>query len=502
VTRATAEHAAADDAHATWRRATTRSAQPAFDLLALRGLGRVLRWRHSRTLIALPLFLLSVAMVLHGLLGPQIPERNLATSLTWVAYRGAVVLALVAIGNLFCLACPFMIPRELLRRFVRPRRSWPRALRRKWPAIVLFALFLFVYQLFDLWRSPLWTALLVVGYFAAAAIVDALFKQASFCKYVCPVGQFNFVASTLSPTELVPRDPETCVSCRTVDCLKGTRPGGRGSAPVRRGCELALFVPQKIGNMDCTLCLDCVYACPHDNIALAVRTPGAELWTDAPRSGIGTPSKRVDLGALALLFTFGALLALFATASPLAAVESAIGRVLGTAREAPALATIFIAALLLEPVILVGGAAWATRRLVGRAEMPLAALAARFAHALVPLGFGLWIAYYVPPVLAGAWTLPPAIGDALARVGIAAATPPRGPAPALAPDVVVAISMLVATLGVIGSLVVARRIAGSVAPERPLRAFAPWATLAGLLWLAATWLLGHPASSHAGPLGG
>ena len=31
-----------------------------------------------------------------------------------------------------------------------------------------------------------------------------------------------------------------------------------------RGCELALVQPRKVGNMDCTFCMDCVRACPHD----------------------------------------------------------------------------------------------------------------------------------------------------------------------------------------------------------------------------------------------
>ena len=44
---------------------------------------------------------------------------------------------------------------------------------------------------------------------------------ASFCKYFCPIGQFNFVASTCSPFELRIRDAATCQSCRTVDCIKG-----------------------------------------------------------------------------------------------------------------------------------------------------------------------------------------------------------------------------------------------------------------------------------------
>ena len=61
----------------------------------------------------------------------------------------------------------------------------------------------------------------------------------------------------------------------------------------------------KVGNLDCTFCLDCVYACPHGNVGLVGRMPGAELSADAPRSGVGRPSRREDWAALAVVFTFG-----------------------------------------------------------------------------------------------------------------------------------------------------------------------------------------------------
>ncbi|MFN2186247.1 MAG: FesM, partial [Anaerolineae bacterium] len=78
----------------------------AIDLVELPGLGRFLRWRHARAALAFPLLFLAALMVFDGLLGPQLAPKNLATVLTWVHYRGLVVLALLLAGNLFCLACP------------------------------------------------------------------------------------------------------------------------------------------------------------------------------------------------------------------------------------------------------------------------------------------------------------------------------------------------------------------------------------------------------------
>ena len=102
---------------------------------ALPLIGDLLKWRHARTLLQIPLFIISVAMILHGLFGPALAPRNLATTLTWVHFRGALVLVLLFAGNFFCLACPFMLVRNLARKFFRPVRNWPRRLRNKWFSI-------------------------------------------------------------------------------------------------------------------------------------------------------------------------------------------------------------------------------------------------------------------------------------------------------------------------------------------------------------------------------
>jgi hypothetical protein len=110
-----------------------------------------LRWKHARTCFQLPLFALAILLIVHGLAGPQLAPKNLATLGVWVHYRGALVLALLAAGNLFCLGCPLVLARDVVRRFVQPRLEWPRALRNKWLAIALLALVLYAYEAFDWW---------------------------------------------------------------------------------------------------------------------------------------------------------------------------------------------------------------------------------------------------------------------------------------------------------------------------------------------------------------
>src|SRR5262249_36234012 len=151
-----------------------------------------------------------------------------------------------------------------------------------------------LYELFDLWSSPWWTAWLIIFYFLGVLLIDGVFKHASFCKFVCPIGQFNFVASTISPLEVKVRDQSVCLDCGTKDCIRGKRDPSDKLHVIQRGCELALFQPLKAGNMDCTFCLDCVHACPHDNVGIMSRLNTVELMTDPPRSGVGYFSRRKD----------------------------------------------------------------------------------------------------------------------------------------------------------------------------------------------------------------
>jgi ferredoxin len=451
-------------------------------------LGRFLRWRHARTAMQLPLFALAVLMIVHGLFGPQLSARNSASLLTWVHFRGGVLIALLVAGNLFCMACPFMLPREIARRFLKPAFHWPRRLRNKWLSLALFVLVLFAYELFDLWSSPRWTAGLILAYFGGALAVDGLFKKASFCKWVCPIGQFNFVTSTLSPLEVKVADPDVCSRCETLDCITGTRHAG---VITQRGCELMLFQPQKQGNMDCTFCLDCVHACPHDNVALATRLPGSELWTDPRRSGVGFFSRRKDLSALVVVFTFGALLNAFGMVSPVYALESWLAARMGTSHEAPVLGVIFLLLLVVEPALLLGLAAGLTRW-GARMRDALLPLAARFSYALVPLGVGIWMAHYSFHLFTSLLTFIPVIQSAFVDLGLPLLGQPAWQLGGLSPGWVHPLEMGFLGLGLLGSLLVAWRIAGREAPARTVAAFLPWAGLCLLLWISAVWLMGQP----------
>jgi ferredoxin len=457
-------------------------------------IGSLLKQRHARTLLQIPVFIISVAMILHGLFGPQLAPKNLATTYTWVHFRGALVLVLLFAGNFFCLACPFMLVRNLARKFVRPVRNWPRALRNKWLSIGLFVAMLFVYEWLDLWASPWWTAWLIITYFAGALVIDSIFKHATFCKFVCPIGQFNFVAATASPLEVAVRDHDTCEQCATKDCIRGVRSPVAPLVTIQRGCELALYQPRKAGNLDCNFCLDCVQACPYDNVGIISRVPAAELTVDTGRSGIGFLSKRKDLAALMIVFTFGALLNAFGMVSPVYAFEQWLANAFSIRYELPVLAFVFALFLIVEPVLLIGIAAWLTR-LGSNNRKPLLSIAVRYSYSLAPLGFGIWLAHFSFHFLTGLYTLIPVTQSAAGVLG-----EPRWGVPGLAPNVVQLFEFGFITLGLLGSLLVSYGIAAAE-EIRPVRVFIVWATLSFIIAAAAFWLMSQPMEMRAIALG-
>jgi polyferredoxin len=481
--------------------------ETSLDLMRLPLLGRFLKWRWSRVTLQIPILLLSLVMIAHAFWGPQLAPKNLAALLTWVHFRGLVVLVILLAGNLFCMACPFMLPRQAARKLFTPRWKWPSRLRSKWPSITLFVLVLFFYELFDLWSNPWWTGVLIVGYFTAALVVDSLFQRASFCKYVCPVGQFNFLSSTMSPLEVAVRDKNVCHDCHTKDCIRGTRaevaPEGSNRLPIiQRGCELALFQPHKVGNLDCTFCLDCVYACPHDNVGILTRLPSEELAVEGSRSGIGKVGRRFDFTTLSVVFTFGALLNAFAMTSPVYEVEQWIASLTGLRVEWPILASMFTVALVLEPAILLGTAAAITRRVAGSHDSLLAVIN-RFARSLVPIGFGVWLAHYGFHFFTGCLTVIPVSQNAFIQsFGWSGLGEPQWQLGGLPESIVFPMEVGFMALGLLGSWMVAWSIARHMAPQRPWSSFAPWCVLHLVLFACATWIMTQPMDMRGTFLGG
>lgn len=472
--------------------------QPAIgvDVLRLPLVGRLLRGRYGRLILQAPFALVALALMIDGFTGPQSAARNLATVAPWVHLRGLVVLALLLAGNLICMGCPFTLPRTLAKRLSKTGRRFPQRLRNKWLAIFsLFALF-FAYEYLDLWASPWLTAWLIVAYFVASFALEAVFAESAFCKYVCPLGSFNMVYSTLSPTRVAVKSPAVCASCVGHECVNGSYapqplirldeiPVGAGDERRQKevahgpsgtlGCGTELFAPQMRGNMDCTMCLDCVRACPHDNVSLFTRAAGAEL------SRADSWPRRWDMSLLVIALAFMGLSNAFGMVPPYYALQEALALNLGITSEFLALLLVFGLGNLLLPLVAALSAAWLGRSLTGfRKRDSLRDTVAAFAPAFAPVGFGIWFAHYSFHFLVGPGLIVPVIQEFLGAAGDWARW-----SFSLDANLIGSIQLLVLLGGFLWSLWLAQKTALRLYRRKALLGLLPWALVFTLMMLAA-----------------
>jgi polyferredoxin len=407
--------------------------QHGFDVLSVPVLGNLLRHRYGRLFLQSILTIIAVALIIDGFVGPQSAPRNLATVSAGVHYRGIVVIVLLLAGNLFCMGCPFTVPRTLAKRFAIGGRRFPKVLRNKYLAIASLFILFFLYEYLDLWASPLLTAWVIIFYYVASFVMEMVFSESAFCKYVCPLGSFNFVYSTISPTQIAVKSPTICASCVGKECVNGSyapeatiridsisvAPAGtyqdvevKHSPQGVLGCGTELFAPQIRSNLDCSMCLDCVRACPHDNVSLFTRVPGREL--NQPDAW----SRRWDVSLLVIALAFMGVSNAFGMVPPYYALQEALAVQLGITNEAIVLLLIFGFMNVILPIIVALGAAFIGRLFTGMTHRDsLRDTVAAFAPAFVPLGFGIWFAHYSFHFLIAPGLIIPVIQEFFGYVG-------------------------------------------------------------------------------------
>lgn len=467
------------------------------DVLRLPLLGRLLRWRWGRLALQLPLTLIALLLVLDGFTGPQQASRNLATVAPWVHFRGVVVLVLLLAGNLVCMSCPFTLPRTLAQRWSSRGRRFPRRLRNKWVAIISLLLLFLAYEALDLWASPLLTAWLIIAYFAAAFLLEILFTESAFCKYICPLGTFNFVYSTASPTRIGVRDADVCRTCAGKECINGSYnptpvirvdaiPGGQRT--VRRGpdgvlgCGTLLYPPQMTSSLDCTLCLDCARACPHGNVGLFARLPGRELFQP------DAWPKRWDVSLLVIVLAFMGLTNAFGMTPPVYELQRTLAQWFGVTSDGVFIGLILFVGGVVLPVglALAAGrlAQWLTRT---TRTTSLRHTVAAFAPAFVPLGFGVWFAHYSFHFFVAPLTIIPVIQEFLGQPGDW-----LNFSGTLDLTTIGLLQMLALLVGFLGSLTLANQAAARLYRRDAMAGLLPWALLLLALAFAAGYVFSLP----------
>ena len=226
-------------------------------------------------IVVAAIFLLAIYA---GLFGTPLPERNLATMLTWTIWWSGLVLAIFFVGSAWCAICPW----DSLATWLVRRRLWrrgsetaslnlhvPKMLRSVWPALLLFVGMSWLELGFGVTVSPYATALLALLMVVLTTVSLAVFERKAFCRYFCPVGRTIGFYSELSPVALRPIDPDICARCTTLECYHGT-------ADVEP-CPTHLVMGRIKQNTYCISCDACSRSCPQQNVAWRLRNAGEEI---------------------------------------------------------------------------------------------------------------------------------------------------------------------------------------------------------------------------------
>ncbi len=116
----------------------------------------------------------------------------------------------------------------------------------------------------EFWKVPLATAWFFTSLTLIAFVMYYLYKDMSYCKYICPIGTLTKVYAKVSFAALGTYK-EDCSSCKTLDCA------------VACPYNLNPFSFDNKNSMDdCTLCMDCSSAC--DSVAFRFTKPSAPLF--------------------------------------------------------------------------------------------------------------------------------------------------------------------------------------------------------------------------------
>ena len=342
------------------------------DVLKLPLLGKALRSRACLTLLIVPTLAVFLLIVLAGLLGDQDTD-NPAILLTWILWWPAVIFTFFLAGRVWCSFCPFGYLGDVAQKIYSLRLKAPGILKNMWWRLGLFLGLTWVTTLWALDRWPRGTAWLGLGLTLGAIALAVVFEKRTFCRYVCPVGGVFGLYSMTSPLRLAVKDQDVCrTGCAGKECSKA--------------CGWFQFPPAMDRGAECSLCLDCVRACPTDNIALRTQTPGTEL------AAFRSHRKSLD-EATAIAAVLG--VSLLQTAVMLngwSGWEAQAGKWLHLAPGATLYTVIYAAAGVILPLFLLGLVSYASQAQEDGASGWAGALRT-YAYCFLPLGLALHAAH-------------------------------------------------------------------------------------------------------------
>jgi polyferredoxin len=246
-------------------------------------------------LVSLRLFasIIFLLVIYAGLFGTPIPERNIATVLTWTIWWSGVVISVFFVGSAWCAICPWdAIATWLVRQRLWKRGSEssslnlrvPKILRSVWPALVMFVGLTWLELGVGVTVSPYATALMALFMVVLATISLAIYERKAFCRYFCAIGRTIGAYSSIAPIALATVNEQTCADCKTLECYHGSleSKNDKGLSNIEP-CPTHLVMGSLTQNTYCTSCGACSMSCPHENVSWQIRGVGDEI-TNASRA--------------------------------------------------------------------------------------------------------------------------------------------------------------------------------------------------------------------------
>ncbi|MFQ5500932.1 MAG: YHS domain-containing protein [Phycisphaerae bacterium] len=276
-----------------------------FDVLSISWMGAALRSRIFRFGLQAFFVVAFLLIIAAGLFGNQNPALNIAPILTWTIWWALLIVLILFAGKAWCYVCPWdalagwaeklSFGQDGLFGFLKLWKKsddglslgyrWPRIIRNISLATILFVGLTWIELGFGVTMKPRITAYLAVAMLLMAVVSALLFDRKSFCRYGCLVGRVSGLYALFAGTEVRPREHGVCEKCRTKECVKGSE--------TAYGCPTFLYPGKLETNTYCIQCMECIQACPHDNLAVNLRPWGSDLAV------AGKP--RTDEAYLALL---------------------------------------------------------------------------------------------------------------------------------------------------------------------------------------------------------
>ncbi|MBM4161770.1 MAG: 4Fe-4S binding protein [Ignavibacteria bacterium] len=200
-------------------------------------------------------------------LTPFLRKTNLTTLVVWGLWWPALIVVTIVFGRIWCLVCPMELVSNIANRASRllgfQGVVLPAWLRKGFLVLVAYLALQLLVAGFQVHRTPLYTAYVLVGLLVLALLAGFLFREPrAFCNSFCPAALLLDTYGSLSPFSLEKARDDVCHGCITKDCIKSSnrhKIDARSCPSYLRPFDLRFHDP-------CVLCLQCVKVCPHANI--------------------------------------------------------------------------------------------------------------------------------------------------------------------------------------------------------------------------------------------